>query len=333
MSLLTKYSKRARAQVQKWLQKQDAYTIHKPIIRKFPRNKYIVSNIFELWQADLCDMRNLSNYNDGINYILRVIDVFSKKAWAMPLKHKTSTEVINAFKQVFDASGHTPKHLQTDKGKDFLAQPVQRFFNEHNINFYVANNPDVKAAGVERFNRTLKMYMFRYFTYANSRRYVDVLNSLLDGYNNRHRSSIKMAPNEVNHKNVFEVWNNLYRKGVGLMRKPRFKENQLVRISRSKNIFEKGYANNWSDEIFKITKVINRRPPVYRILDLNNESVEGTFYEEELQPVSVDSNSLFKIEKVLGEKGQGKNKKYLVKWLGYSDKFNSWVPATDIKQI
>ncbi|KAF2889914.1 hypothetical protein ILUMI_16258, partial [Ignelater luminosus] len=106
-----------------------------------------------------------------------------------------------------------------------------------------------------------------------------------------------MAPNEVNHKNVFEVWNNLYRKGVGLVRKPRFKENQLVRISRSKNIFEKEYANNWSDEIFKITKVLNRRPPVYRILDLNNERVMGTFYEEELQPVSVDSNSLFKIEK------------------------------------
>lgn len=319
--------------VKEWLQKQDAYTIHKPVTKRFSRNRYIVHNIFELWQADLCDMRNLKQYNDGVNYILTVIDVFSKVAWAKPLKLKTASSVINAFKEIFEECGTTPVNLETDKGKEFVAKSVQMFFKNYEINFYVTNNPDVKAAIIERFNRTLKTRMWRYFTYANSYRYVDVLSDLIDSYNNRYHSSIKMAPHNVSEQNVLQVWNNLYRKGVGERRKPKYKLDQHVRISRTKQIFEKGYENNWSLEIFKISKVINRRPPVYRITDLNNEEIEGTFYEQELQPITLAPDAIFKIEKILDNKGRGVNKKFLVKWQGYSDKFNSWVSQSELQQI
>lgn len=319
--------------VKEWLKKQDAYTIHKPVTKHFTRNRYIVNNIFELWQADLCDMRNISQYNDGVNYILTVIDVFSKVAWVKTLKLKTGASVINAFKEIFAECGATPVNVQTDKGKEFIAAPVKKFFKDREINFFVTNNPDVKASVIERFNRTLKVRMFRYFTYANSYRYVDVLNDLIESYNNRYHSSIKMAPKNVNEQNILQVWNNLYRKGVGPRKTPKLKLHQHVRISRTKHVFEKGYENNWSQEVFKIATVINRRPPVYRLVDLNGEEIEGTFYEQELQPVILQDDTVFKIEKILDKKGRGANKKFLVKWLGYSDKFNSWVAAADLKQI
>ncbi|XP_031330520.1 uncharacterized protein LOC116164581 [Photinus pyralis] len=142
-----------------------------------------------------------------------------------------------------------------------------------------------------------------------------------------------MAPDDVNEENILRVWQNLYTKGFGKETRPIYKVGQHVRIARSKYHFEKGYESNFSQEVFKIIKVIKRRPPVYRIVDLNGEDIEGTFYEEELQAVTIDEDTVYKIEEVLEEKGRGKNKKYLVKWKGYSDKFNSWVTASELKNI
>ncbi|KAK4882703.1 hypothetical protein RN001_006022 [Aquatica leii] len=142
-----------------------------------------------------------------------------------------------------------------------------------------------------------------------------------------------MAPNDVNDSNILQVWQNLYSSGVGLERIPKYKVGQHVRISRTKQMFEKGYTTNWSEEVFKISEVINRKPPVYRVVDLNREPIEGTFYEEELQIITVNSDTRYKIDKVLKEKGRGINKQYFVKWQGYSDKFNSWVSSNELQQL
>lgn len=80
--------KHSHNEVIQWLQAQEAYTLHKSVRKHFKRKKYIVSNIDDLWQADLNDMRSLSKYNDGINYLLIVIDVFSKYAWIKLVKTK-----------------------------------------------------------------------------------------------------------------------------------------------------------------------------------------------------------------------------------------------------
>ena len=117
-----KYGKKA---IQNWLQSQDTYTLHKPARRKFPRNRYVVFAINEVWQVDLNDMRGLSKYNDGVNYILTVIDVFSKRAFAKPLKNKTAAEVIKAFESIFSESNMRPKNIQSDKGTEFTAEDVQ----------------------------------------------------------------------------------------------------------------------------------------------------------------------------------------------------------------
>ncbi|GLV33187.1 hypothetical protein CBL_10534 [Carabus blaptoides fortunei] len=116
--------------------------------RRFTRNKYRVSNIDELRQADFNDMRSLSQYNDGYKYILCVIDVFSKHAWAFPLYTKQGREIVDAFSKIFD-NNREPLHLQTDKGTEFTATIVQKYLNENNVKYYVTKNPDIKANPAE----------------------------------------------------------------------------------------------------------------------------------------------------------------------------------------
>ena len=110
---LSKSAKVSKKIVQKWLENQDSYTLHKQIRKKFQRNKYLVTNIGDLFQADLIDMRSLKEHNDDINYLLSVIDVFSKYVWVKPLRSKTATEVAAAFREIFN--DQTPISIQTDK--------------------------------------------------------------------------------------------------------------------------------------------------------------------------------------------------------------------------
>ena len=101
--------------------------------------------------------------------------------------------------------------VQSDKGTEFLNSTFQTMLKRHGMEFYTSENEDLKAAVVERFNRTLKMKMFPYFTYANTRRYVDVLSDLMHSYNNTHHRSIGMSPAEVDADNERMVRARLYR--------------------------------------------------------------------------------------------------------------------------
>lgn len=332
-------SKMSKDEVKKWLEAQETYTLHKPVQRRFPRNRYVLSNLNELWQADLSDMRSYSEYNDGYNYILCVIDVFSKYAFARAIRTKKADSIKKSFANIFSEAKATPRHLQSDKGTEFISKNVRSFLNGHNINYYTTNNPDIKASVVERFQRTLKMKMWRYFTHNNTYRYVDILSDLLHSYNHTIHRSIKMRPCEVSSNNIMTVWNNLYgNKKQSMMtrrvHKPKFNIGDHVRITKYKHIFQKGYETNWSDEVFVITSIIERSPwVVYTLKDLENEPITGTFYEKELQKVVYDTSIKYKIDKIIRSRYSGRRKELLVKWKGYPDKFNSWILASSIKNI
>lgn len=315
-----------------WLLTQDAYTLHTEKKKRFPRNKYIVNNIDDLWQADLAVLKNFSQYNNGVKYLLIVIDVFSKYGWIRALKRKTGKEVNEAFVSIFKQDGRKPVNLQCDKGKEFVSAGSKNFFNKHNINFYTTRNPDTKAAVAERFLKTIKTRLWRYFTYKNTFRYIDVIQDLVHAYNRTVHSSIKMAPVDVNDKNLLLVWRHLYsNKEVYLI--PKLKIGDTVRISREKKHFAKGYERNWSKEIFKVTRVIRHPVPVYELKDLAGEVIDGTFYEQELQKVIIPKNKLYEVEEVIRMKGSGETKKVLVKWKGYPEKFNSWIQASQLVPI
>lgn len=326
-----------REEVKKWLSSQEAYTLHRPVHKRFSRNRYILSNFNELWQADLSDMRTYSQYNDGYKYILCVIDVFSKYAFARAMKKKDSETVKQCFESIFAEANSTPRHIQSDKGTEFVSKVVRDYFTNKNINYYTTNNPDIKASIVERFQRTLKSKMWRYFTHRNTYKYVDVLQDLLHSYNHSYHSSIKMRPIDVNSDNIMTVWCNLYdrnRDKKNTLESPQLSIGDHVKITKYKHIFQKGYETNWSDEIFIIASVIKRVPRiVYTLKDLEGEPIIGTFYSKELQKVTYRPSMRYKIDKIIRSRRIGGRKEVFVKWQGYPNKFNSWIPASNLKEI
>lgn len=323
----------SKQELKKWMLDQEEYTLHKPLRKKFPRNKTMVYGIDNTWQADLIDMQKLSKENDGYKYLLTVIDVFSKYAWVIPIKNKTNSNIIEAFSKIF--SQRKPNKIHTDKGTEFIGKETQKYFEKNNISFYSLNS-EMKAAIIERFNRTLKEKMWRYFSKSKNKNYLNVLDNLVESYNNTYHRSIKQKPIEVTTTNSDEVFDNLYGfepKKINDFSKEnktlKFKRGDLVRISKYKHIFDKGYTPNWTREIFKIHDILIRDNPVYVIKDYSDEIIDGVFYEWELQKV-YKSNEEYKIEEILKTKKTKDGLEYFVKWLGYPSKFNSWVKEKDL---
>ena len=317
----------------KVLAQYPAYSLHKPVRKSFPRNRTIVSGLDAQWQIDLTVLESLAEHNDGYKYILFVIDVFSRKSWAIPMKNKSANATVDAFKTLFNLTERRPRRIQADKGSEMRNVKFKRFLNDHGIHFFHSEDPSTKSALVERLQRTIKEKMWRYFTHANTRRYIDVLDDLVSGYNDTYHRSIKTTPNSVNKQNEGRIWNLLYADHLYTVPKKRpryhFDIGDHVRIAAERSRFQKGYESGWTREVFVVSKRLPRIPPVYQVTDLAGEEIRGTFYKQELVKVDYDEKRHpFLVEKVLKTRKRGGKTEHLVKYLGWPTKFNTW--TTDL---
>ena len=320
----------SREQVLQVLKQLDVYTLHKPRRIHYSRNPTVVGDIDQQWQADLADMQPMSRQNSGYNYILTVIDCFSKFAWAIPVKKKDAKAMVAGLEQLFtQAHPRVPIRLQTDKGKEFLNKGVQSLFKRHGVTHFVTEN-ETKAAMVERFNRTLKTKMYRWFEQNDTKRYVDVLPKLVGAYNDSVHRTIGMRPSSVTKAHVKKIFAKVYGAHFANSGKPKFDKKDAVRISSAKTIFDKGYLPNWTDEVFKVKETLNHPKKVYKIEDIEGEPIKGTFYPEELQSVSYDFRDKFEVEQVLKDRKRKGVKEVFVKWKGYPNRYNSWILETDL---
>ena len=302
--------------------------LHKPIKRNFTRRRVIVNHIDEIWCSDLVEMQQFSKWNMGYKYLLMVLDVFSKYGWIIPLKDKKGETVAEAFKTILK-EGRKPQYLWTDKGKEYYNKYLKDLLEKNKVTLYSTEN-DEKSSVCERWNRTIKTKMWKQFTVQGNKMYLDMLPKLVEQYNNTKHSSIKMTPVEASKKkNEGVVYFNLYGDMETLKQKPKFKIDDKVRISKYKrNVFDKGYTPNWTEEVFIVDRVKYTNPITYKLKDLNDEEIKGSFYELELLEAKQD---VFRIDKVI--RRDYKKKQALVKWKGYSDEFNSWIPIKDLKNI
>ena len=179
---LRRVTRMSRKWVAKFLSEQDAYTLHKPARRHFKRRRVNVGGPRQQWQADLVDLSQLKKDSDIITFLLTVIDIFSKVAWCFPMKNKSAASLVAALDSTF--SRGWPQTLQTDQGLEFLNTSVQALLKKHGIHHFSTHNAETKANVVERFNRTLKTRMWRHFTKHQTWRYIDVLQDLVQSYNN-----------------------------------------------------------------------------------------------------------------------------------------------------
>ena len=295
--------------------------LHKPKRKNYIRRKIIVNHIDEIFAADLVEMQKFTKLNKGYRYLITCIDIFSKYSWVIPLKDKRGITIKNALEKIFKE--RKPKFLWTDNGKEFYNKQVQDLLNQNNIKLYSTNNSEIKSAVIERFNRTFKNMMYKKFTENNNTIFYNILDELVNNYNNKYHSTIKMSPidgsKKINEKKIKNIYNFEKTKKLG-----KFKIGDRVRISLEKNIFEKGYETNWTQEIFVIYDIKYSNVPYYYLKDLNNEKLQGTFYEQELQKTKQDD--LYTIEKIL----KTNKDRILVKWRGYDNSFNSWINKNNV---
>ena len=261
--------------------------------------------------------------NRGYKYIFTNIDIFSKYAYAFPLKSKKIQDIKPCFEKIFKKN--KPTYVWSDKESSFLSKEMQLLFKNNNVKIYHTNS-HLKAVIVERFNRSLRELMMIEFVKNNNTIWYNILPKLIKIYNNRYHSTIKMAPIEVNKNNEKYIIENIYTYNK-TSKNPKFKIIDLVRISlKRRPIFDKASADiKWSEELFKIHSINRSNVITYKIKDLHDEIIEGIFYEKELQ-LTKNTSEVYIIEKIIR-----KNKnKYFVKWRGYSNEFNSWVNKDNI---
>ena len=288
-----------------------------------------MTRIDEQWEADIVEMQEFKRANRGHRYILTIIDSFSKYAFAVALKDKTGSTIEKALRGIF--MERHPQNFRTDKGKEFLNRSVKTLMEKLQINFFTSNDSNIKCAIIERFNRTLKGRMFKYFTANGTRKYIDVLSDLLTSYNNSYHRSIGMTPSQVTYFNSSKVYQNLYRGKKTVSRNARIGIGSAVRVKYDKKPFDKAFYPNWEDQVQKVIAVKGgMRKPTYELEQDDGAKSKRRFYAEEIQEVAPSS---YRIEKILRRRTRNGIKQFFVKWLGYSDVYNSWVNDTDIVSL
>lgn len=271
-----------------FLSGEQTYVLHRRARRKYARSRIFAPRKNWLWEADLTEVQKLKDFNDGIRYLLVVIDVFSKYAYVQPIRDKLAATVTKAFERILKSGADRPLNLRTDSGSEFKGQ-FRELMAKYGINHYRSLEGDIKAGVAERMNRTIKDKMYKFMSANNTQRFVDALPKLVRAYNEKtvHRS-IGMAPADVNKANSVAVWEKLYRGERDQTRKhrPKLKVGQRVVISKETDIFSRGYTKNWQAEIFTIERRVNPYYPYrYHLSDSSGEQLLGSFYEHELQVV------------------------------------------------
>src|SRR5271156_1961152 len=314
----------SRRETREWLRAQRPYTLHKPARKRYTTRPYKAGGIDQHWQGDLVEMIPYDNVNAGYRYILTIIDLFSRFAWAEPLRDKTGNEVAAALRRVF-AKGRQPQRFQTDDGREFDNMVVQHLLNVEIIRFFTVKS-QFKAAVCERFNRTLKTWLWRYFTRTGNYSWIDVLPDFLVSYNSNVHSSIGVAPINVTNENEHELWLRQESRGPQKVTQrdntTPFRVGDQVRVSVAKGPFAKGYLPNWTEQIYTVSVVLNTDPEQYKLRDYHDEEIRGSFYAAELQRVVPPER--YAVEKVIRTRKVRGRTQYFVKWYGYGDEFNSW---------
>ena len=226
--------------------------------------------------------------------------------WVIPIKDKKRTRIVNAFKKII-SEGRKPNKIWVDQGSKFYNNSFKDFLKINNIEMYSTYN-EGKSVLTERFIRTLLLEIFKHMKAISKNVYFDVLDDIVNKYNNTVHRTIKMKPIDVTSDSYAEYNENFNKKD------PKFKAGDHVRISKYKNIFAKGFTPNWSD-VFAVSKIRNTVPWNYVVSDLNSEEITGIFQEK------------IRIEKVL----KRKDEKLYVKWKGHNNRFNLWIDKKDFE--
>ena len=280
------------AKIAEFLRQHDTHGVYRRIVKKkFPRRKVIARFPFEIFMADLMEYPQYKHANNGYCYILIMIDCFSKMLYAAPMKKKNQEWSAEAFESIFKNFDDYPINLVTDGGLEFFNAAVRKVFDTYGINHYkTPTKTKWKASMAERVIRTLKSRLQKYFKTNSTKKWINVLDQFVGNYNSIPHSSHGLAPQDVNSENREYVYKQLYpNKNLTVVCK--LKIGDKVRKIREKSEFEKGYTENWSEEIYIISEKRQSQAICwYKIKTLDGGKVPGIWYYYQLNLVARHDN-------------------------------------------
>ena len=319
-----------RKDIKMWLNKQEAYTSHRPIRRKFRRPRVIFSLNYQ-WDTDTANMVKYKDHNDGFRFFAVFIDIFSRYLYTAPMKTLTGIEMV--MRSIFDNNGVQPKKIRSDQGSEYKNREMKRFLNDRGIK-HIFTYYETKANYAERVIKTLKLKIRKCLTGKETFRWVDVLQDLTFSYNHSSHRSIKMQPSKAMSEDPYTVWSNQY--GEKIQSSEAYQENKSslrgtkypiiykfkvgdrVKISYLKSTWDREYSEKWTGEIFTIiNRKLNQEIPMYQLKDYNNDIIDSFFYEPELQLAYIGDEVSYKIEEIIKKRKRNKISEVLVKWKGW----------------
>ena len=317
------------------LSKIDSFTLHKKTVK--PRyNPVYVHKRRHLMEIDLIDISGLKRWNDGVTFLLVLIDCFSRFICIEALTSKNGVTVARALNHIFESRLPPPvgKTYRFDRGLEFLNSHVKRLLQDKGITII---HPGNKPTHVERVNRTVQNLIYEYMEEHETKRYIDQLQKIVKSYNTRPHRAIQMTPTEADLptnqllvRKALALYYSKREKKLGKQQKPKFKIGQAVRIKASRGIFARGYEPLFKHEGFRIKEIITKFPRLmYKLTDWDDtEEIEGLFYGEEIVAYNVET---FKIEKILDTRVHKRRPESLVKWVGF--KRATWEPTASVQNL
>jgi hypothetical protein len=328
-------------EIENFLSSLNTYTEHKEFHKGQRNPSYSHFKRYQ-FQCDLVDIQHLADQNDGVRYIFTCIDTFTRFAFARLLRSKDSRSVLLAFKSILSEAGTHPIYLVMDRGTEFYNKEFELFCKRAGIKFY---SPDASIHGafIERFNRTLQDIIYKYMTENQTKRFISTIRNgenielmplFLQTYNSRKHRMTGFSPILAENNSSVHYLIRLRQKEYQDKIKPKkvkYRIGAVVRVSKLKGKFDRGYQERAKGELFRIHDIkTNMGIPMYILSNYRGtEIIKGAFYAFEITPFT---GEVYRVEKVLKRRRwRGKNQLF-VKWADFGDEYNQWIDEEDVAQ-
>ncbi len=326
-----------KQELQRWLQESEVYSTH---VKKNRAKHFYGVTVPEPGYMYDSDVGYMNVDNGKIKNFIVLIDLFSRKASAKILRDVKASSVKDALLDMIQELGPVKK-LRSDRGKEYISKLTSSALKQKGIQQVFAF-PPFKANYGERLIRSLKSRLFKVMQYHGDNQWWKYLPDVIKAYNEGYHSSLGMSPNQVTEENVPQLWYRFKRqrlKNIAPFKdKYKFEVNDGVRVALIRRPMEKDHFELNSTTVYFISYRYSRAHiHRYKLKDSNNEPLQGSFTENQLEKTQVDKQTVYRVEKILHYKylGRGKNRaRYAkVKWFQMSSKYNSYVLVKDIAPL
>lgn len=306
-----------------FLKTQEIYSLYRPARKRYPRNTIMSSYCGEIVQIDIMDMQRNREENDGYLYALLSYDTYSKYLTSYPIKDRKPQSVIDGLTELVSSLPFSIANIYWDQEGSFIGRRVQSWLKANDIANYTTTS-QVKAPGVERVIRTIRLAISRFYKLSGTQRWIDFLPQFVNNYNNRDHATTKLKPIDLATDTLLIV-PTLKKMGGRKRARSLPPIGSFVRLNKLRGIFDKESRGTWSEEIFRVVgHKVRQSLPMIVLKDLVGEPILGSFYPEEVQ--SVEWAGEKNVSQIFNTRVRLGVKEYQVNYIGWPSKHREWTP-------